>query len=547
MAGLYLLGLTIRLAAAGQIPMPGTEPSAYYADVAGSLVSGQGLVSHAVWSYATGPLTVPKPAFELWLPMSSLVSALSMTFLGTTWWAVQVGGALLGALVAPLTWAVARGAARGAGLDARRTGAVAITSGVLAAILGPLVLASAVPDSYLPYLVFSLMAVLLIPRWLGILDGAPASPAGAPTRITGIGLGVLMGLAYLSRQEAIWLGITVLLMLALGLRSRPPGTRLREAIRRLGPVVVGGLLVVVPWLARNTLEFGSPFPGQAVENMVLVRNEDIFAFADRPNVDRYLDQGLATVLWNPVSAAWAGFRDALLLPAFPVGIVGLAALLGMHRSSALRRPTALMALLASGVLTFVSTALLFPVATRWGTFLHASGPLLVALLVMAVLGSDALLARVSRMRAWRQSNVVIGPITLIVVATVLGSLQLSLVADQSRERQARYAALAGAIGSVAEHEGQSVPATLITDHPMWIADALDRNAIVLPDEDLASIMELSRRFEAPWIVVVDGRGRYPADLLAPSAQGCLDGPPVPLEQGQVTAWLIRLSAACPET
>jgi hypothetical protein len=547
LAGLYLLALAIRLVAAGQIPMPGTEPSAYYADVAGSLVRGQGLVSHAVWSYATGPLVVPKPAFELWLPMSSLVSALSMTFLGPTWWAAQVGSALLGALVAPLTWAVARGAARGAGLDARRTGAVAIASGVLAAILGPLVLASAVPDSYLPYLVFSLMAVLIIPPWLGIRDGAPASPAGGPTRLGGMVLGVLMGLAYLSRQEAIWLGLTLLLVLAWALRSRPPGTRLQEAVRRLWPVVVGALLVVVPWLARNTLEFGSPFPGQALENMVLVRNEDIFAFADRPNLGRYLDQGLATVLGNPVAAAWAGFRDALLLPAFPIGLIGLVALLAMHRSSALRRPTALVALLASGILTFVSTALLFPVATRWGTFLHASGPLLVALLVMAVLGSDALLARISRMRGWRQANVVIGPVTLIIIAAVLGSLQLSLVADQSRGRQARYTALASAIASVAEQEGQSVPATIITDHPMWIADALDRDAIVLPDEDLASVMELSRRFEAPWIVVVDGRGRYPTDLLDPGALGCQDGPPVPLEQGQATAWLIRLSETCPAT
>ena len=105
-------------------------------------MSGEGLVSHAVWSYATGPLVVPKPAFELWLPMSSLVSALSMTILGSTWWAAQVGGALLGALVAPLTWA--RRASEQP--EARRwtagaAGAVAIASGVLAAILGPLVLA----------------------------------------------------------------------------------------------------------------------------------------------------------------------------------------------------------------------------------------------------------------------------------------------------------------------------------------------------------------------------------------------------------------------
>jgi hypothetical protein len=166
---------------------------------------------------------------------------------------------------------------------------------------------------------------------------------------------------------------------------------------------------------------------------------------------------------------------------------------------------------------------------------------------MAVLGGDALLARISRMRDWRQVNVVIGPVTLIVIATVLGGLQLSLVADQSRERQARYAALAGAIGSVADRGGRSVPATLIADHPMWIADALDRDAIVLPDEDLASVMELSRRFEAPWIVVVDGRGRYPADLLAPGVLGCLDGPPVALERGQEPAWLIRLSETCAAT
>ena len=40
---------------------------------------------------------------------------------------------------------------------------------------------------------------------------------------------------------------------------------LREAARRLWPAFFGGLLVVVPWLARNWLEFDSPFPGQAVD------------------------------------------------------------------------------------------------------------------------------------------------------------------------------------------------------------------------------------------------------------------------------------------
>ena len=162
--GLYLLAIVVRLLAATEIPFPTTEPSAYYVDVAQNLVNGQGLVSDAVRSYATPPLEVPKPAFELWLPMSTFVSAAAMAVLGSSFWAAQVGGALLGALVAPLAWAIGREAANAQGLDSRRGRAVAITSGLLAAVLSPLVLGSVVPDSYTPFTVFVLLAALLVPR-----------------------------------------------------------------------------------------------------------------------------------------------------------------------------------------------------------------------------------------------------------------------------------------------------------------------------------------------------------------------------------------------
>ena len=59
-----------------------------------------------------------------------------------------------------------------------------------------------------------------------------------------------------------------------------------------------------------------------------------------------------------------------------------------------------MVLLLSGAITFVATALLFPVATLWGTFLHARGPLLVGLIVAAVLGVDAVMTRISLARGW---------------------------------------------------------------------------------------------------------------------------------------------------
>ena len=546
LVGLYLLALAVRLAASAQIPVSTTEVSAYYADVAANLASGNGLVSHSVWSYATGPLVVPKPAFELWLPMSSFVSALAMSILGQSWWAAQVGGALLGSLVAPLAWAVAHGAAHALDLDARRAGAVAAGSGILAALFGPLVLASAVPDSYMPYLVFSLMAVLVVPRWLGIDDGALPSPARAPTRLAGVTLGILLGCAYLSRQEAIWMGLTVLLWLAWALRSRPPSTRRREALLRTWPVVLGGLLVVVPWLARNSLEFGSPFPGQALENMVLVRNEDIFAYAQRPDLASYLDQGLTTVLTNPLAALWAGLVEVLLLPAVPVGAVGLVALIAMRRSPALRRPTSLAALLASGFLVLASTVLLFPVATRWGTFLHASGPLLVGLLVMAVFGMDALLARVSAWRHWRQPNVILGPTRAHHPGRGASAACRSAWSPTSRVSAKR--ATPPSPGPSRRSPTMMGRLSRPPSSPTIRCGSprrLERDAIALPDEDLASVAALSRRFEAPWLVIVDERGRYPASLLAPAARACLAGPPVALEPGSAPAWLVRLSDDLP--
>jgi hypothetical protein len=541
--GLFVLALAIRVVVAGEMPFPITEPSAYYVGVAQNLLAGNGLVTDGVWSYATPPLEVPKPAFELWLPMSTFVSAAAMAVLGSSFWAAQLGGALLGATVAPLAWAIGREATQAHGLDGRRGGAVAITSGLLAAVLSPLVLGSAVPDSYTPFTVFVLAGALLVPRVVGVRYGR-TDDAMSPSVIAGLALGVALGLAYLSRQEVIWLGLTVVLMLAWAQRARAPGSRLRQSVARLWPVVVGGLLVVLPWLVRNWLDLGSPLPGQAIENMFLVDNEDIFAFRDRPDASTYLGQGLATILVNPITAAWDGLLNVIVLPAFPVGLVGLLALVGMRRSPALRGPTALVAVLVSAALTFGSTMLLFPVATRWGTFMHASGPLLVALGVVAALGGDALVARISETRRWQRPNIILAPVALLLMAGLFTAFSVSVSSRQSGEVEARYAALAVSLQAAATAAGQMVPETLISDHPMWLADALGRQTVALPDEAPDAIIELSRAFEAPWVVVVDERGRYPGALLDPEARGCLAADPVPLEAGTRDAWLFRLAHQC---
>ena len=570
-AGLFVLALVIRVLAAGSIGFPPTEGSAYYVDVARNLVTGHGLISNAVWSYATPPLVAPKPAFELWLPMATFISALPMALFGASFASAQAGSVLLGALIAPLTWAVGREAARAKGLDERRTAAVALASGALAAVLGSFVIAAVGPDSTTSFLVFGTAAALLMPRALGPLEplgplparSAPLGPQGprsAPlgTRVRlrrnlpGVALGATLGLAYLSRQEAIWLGVAFVVMLGAAARREAGSQRLRQAAATLLPVVVGGLLLVAPWLLRQTIVFGSPVPGQALENAWLVHNEDIFAFLDRPTVAAFMAQGPVAIVSAQLAALWHQLLDVLILPAFPVGLVGLVALLLTRGGPAVRRPTALQALLVSGALTFMVTGLLFPVATLWGTFLHGSGPLLVGLVVCAALGADTLLAWVSNVRHWARPNVLVGPIALLALAVPLAALQVTTLSRQTRAVEARVTAVADELRAIdaatvnapAFRPAATLPPVVISDHPMWLATALGRPVIALPDEPLDTLARLASTFDAPWLVEFDARGRYPDALLDAPPVGCLTAAPRQLGPASAPAWLFRLGPSC---
>ncbi len=462
-----------------------------------NLAQGHGLTTDVLWSYASPPVTLPRPAFDLWLPLASLVAAVPMLVAGTGHLAGQAGGVALGALMAPLTWAVAGEAARLNGLDQRRSTSLSITAGLLAAVLGPWLVATAAPDSTVPFTVLATIAALLMSRMLlGVTR---------PGWRSGLFLGIVLGLTYLARQEVAWLGLVFLALCVRPLRAAPPGTRLRASMALLGPVVVGGLVVVVPWLVRQQVTFAGSAMTQALENMFLLRNEQIFSIHDRPTFAGWLGQGVGDILAAPLRAMGNQLTDVLLVGAFPIGAVGIVSAGLMRRSPALRRPSALVVLLLSGTLTFLATAILFPVATLWGTFLHASGPLLVGLIVASVLGVDAGMARVSARRGWPKVNIIVGPVALLALAMPVAAVQLASVANSASTMERRIAAVRIALGLLDDDH----TAPLMSDHPMSLAWVLDRPVMVLPDDPPGTLGELARDTGVRTLIVFDDRGRYP--------------------------------------
>lgn len=489
----------VRLLAAALVPFPIPEDTAYYIDVARNLLAGRGLVADAIWSYQTPPLVFPRPAFEVWLPLPSLLAAAPMALGGGAYAAAQLVPAATGAIVALLAWRLAADVAAELDLPLGRARVLAAGTGLTAAVYLPLVLHSALPDSTMLFAALALGAAMLMAR---LLDRPSGFLLGDRRLVV---LGGLLGLAALTRNEAAWLALAWL-VLVLG----RPGLRPGERLRGVGVVAVVSLAIFAPWAARDWLVFGTPLPGQALANALSVTGFDIFAWQDQPTLERYLALGPARLLELRLVGLGHNLLNVLVFPGVPLALIGLAAIPGLARLAALR-PLVLFA-----AITFAATSLLFPVATTWGTFLHAAGAVHVLLVVGALLALDRLLAAIGRRRGWTRPVAWLGP-TLAVGASLLFSLVFlpgfgAQAANREREFRAIGAAFAALGTPLGSRPGESGP--VITNFPIWLAYATDAPALALPDEPPAAVLDLAAAFPGARYLVVLGNehGRWPGVL-----------------------------------
>lgn len=538
--GIFLAALAVRVVAAAGTVFPRPEDSAYYVGVARNLAEGRGLVSDALWSYATPPLVFPRPAFEVWLPLPSLLAAIPIRLFGGAapvslldalrW--TQAVTVVLGALLAVLTWRLAADVATERSLPVGRARVLAIGSGLAAAAYLPLILHSVEPDSTTLFGVLVLGACLLATRVLR--DPRAARPSDPRL----LGLGLLLGLAALTRNEAIWLALVW-----AWLAWRAPGLERRARLRLIGIVAVVAFVVFAPWAFRDWQAFGSPLPGQAASNALSVTGFDIFAWQDPPTLSRYLATGPGALVGMRIDGIGHNLVSVLLFLGMPVSLIGLLALPWQARDRALR-PLLLVALI-----TFLVTSLVFPVATTWGTFLHAAAPVHVLLVVSAMGALDAALARLAARMGWQRPVAWLGALLAVGWSVLFSAALLPSVGVATSDTARTYSVLARQLAAAGQPLDGAHP--VITDFPIWMAESERIPALALPNEPPASVADLARHFGARLLVLVSTeRGIWPGALADGSpAAACfheltLPAPSDPADAaaiGGVRAWQI----ACP--
>ena len=517
-AAVFVLALVVRALAAAAVSFPVPENTAYYAGVARNLVEGRGLISDSLWSYGTQPLTVPRAAFEVWMPLPSLLAAIPMAMLGVANWfrAAQLSSVLVSSAIPVLAWRIGADVAAEMALPVGRARALAVGSGLVAAALGPLVIYGALPDSTAPFAALSLAACLLMARIAAReteskeARGRGAAESGArlvSDRLDGplparrlIGLGLLLGLAALTRSEAIWIGLSWAAVAWFWI----PGSRRRRLILVATPALVAGL-VFAPWVVRNALVFGTPLPGQTISNALFIHSYDVFAYQGQPSLSGYLDQGLAAILSQHIGGIGHDLFNVLAIPAFPVGVLGLLALPWVWRRRALRP-----LVLTSG-LTFATTSLLFPVATTSGTFLHAAGATYVLLAISCLVALDALLVGVGKLRHWTRPVAWIGPGLAIAAIIPLCGVTVTTMARQADDVRTLYQALPAAMARAGLPLDTAGP--IITNNPIWLAESARVPTLALPQESPDAVLALAHRFGVKMLVIREDGNEWPAILV----------------------------------
>ena len=480
---LYLLALVARLASIGHFADPAYPDSYYYVDVARNLAAGHGFNVDFVWIFAEvgGKLPanpdLPIPSNAHWMPLASIVQVPFIWLLGPTAIASALPFAIIGALAAPLTWAIAR--------DAGTSELVARGAGVLVALPFLLLVFMVQPDNFSLYQPLVAGALWLTARGL---RGDARSFALA---------GLLVGLATLSRNDGVFVGATVgVAFLWDRARAwRSAGAR-RPAIPAWSAVACAGLfaLTVAPWIARQLAVFGQISPSTASGKVLFIRSiEEWNSITTPATLDWLLGQGIGPFLQSRVLGLVAAISIFATLACAVVFIVPLVIGAWSRRRSVWFSPFFVYAAILFGFSGLVSA-----VHVPGGTFIHSAVALVPHAFVLMLEGVAVAVGWVAARRArWNRTSATRVFTGATVSAGALIAVLVVLVVHGSwAQKRADRGAIATALAAAADADVR-----VMSIDAAGLKYASGHGGVVSPNDPLDTIHDVALAYRTEWLVL----------------------------------------------
>jgi hypothetical protein len=524
-AALFAAGLGVRCLYVSAVIFPPLDDPAFYLTTAENLVSGRGLEVDVLWSYQNPSLGLPHPSHEHWMPLPTGLMAAALALqrafsdgVQPSLLAGQMPGLILGALLVPLTFVVGRRILP----EHKHNRWLAAGAALLVATNATLSYQSASADSSAPFAFLTAWALTTAVRKHG-------DPGGY------FGTGLLVALAYLTRSDGLllllaiplawWLLPSLSSIRATAMGSphsakpaksweflhRPQKTddgklhETRLGFRAIANLLVAFCILVVPWLVRNYLAFGTPLPGSVLNQAWLRDYLDTFNYLTHPNWQDLVAQGWQAILTQRWQALLHN-GNVFLLVTFPWGLLALPGLWLLRGRRAFYPPV------VYGVLLFLVTAIVFSVSSVSGTFYHSLGAVVPFLALAAVYAVYRAVQHFSRAR--EQAHPIFAVIIVGLVALAGGQAGFAQPAIAERH-QAEKEQFEAAAAWLAQHA--SPGDVVMTSQPYTLNYASGHPCIVLPgNESPEAAWEAAQRYGARFLVITQTFGRYPQVLNNPS-------------------------------
>ena len=380
---LFGVALLLRSFVALFLQQPGYIDAYYYYDVAANFHSGRGLTTTNLWNYqldsqGLANLQIARPAFSYWLPLATILVIGSFAIFGTSFLTAQLPFMLLAALLPPLAFWLGRLAF---GMIQRR---YSWTMALVMLFPGRYFIYLNSPDNFAPFAVIILLGLICI--YLGVWQ---------QKRWAIVAVGILSGLAYLSRSDGVLLLAT--LFICFGWRRwqircdqqiRPPGWL------SLGGAILAALLIVSPWLWHNLNVFGTLLPSGSTKVLFLRNYQELFSYDLPLDFNYYVNQtlpasdwGIGPLLGTKFTALWL---DLVILAVEGLFLFGPLFLAGLFLLRKRAIPNSYRPFVIYFSLFYIAMVLVFTLVGEHGTIFHSVGGLLPFQTGAAVASIDAL-------------------------------------------------------------------------------------------------------------------------------------------------------------
>jgi hypothetical protein len=488
---LFIAGLIISSLMLFIRPYTGYMDADYYFGTAREIASGHGFVQNFLWNYLDNPASISHPAFTYWMPLSSIIAAMGLWFFRSNDLLYsRIPFVLIFSFVPVITAMMAYR------ITSSRSSAW--VAGILGIFCGYYLRFISEPDSFG---VTMILGPLII-----ILAGSTPLPA-RKTWVLPLSIGVLCGLMHLARAD----GILWLLIGTTGLiysyrvfeKSSEDHTVTHfpfwKFLYGVGLLVLGYVVITIPWYIRNLEYFGAPFPPGNSRTLFLSEYAQVFSFpAASITFQTWWNGGISRIISGIISATGTNLASAFVVQS---NIVMLPLVfIGMYN----KKSTPIMRLaFFAWLITFISMSVVFPYAGSRGGYLHSGAAIQPLIWAYAALGLSIVVQKGIEWRKWnskiatRLFNSFAILLALIISGYVVWGDKINAQKSISANQWEDYKLIDNYIGQYLFVLDYSV----MVNNPPAYTDATDQPAVVIPYGNIATLNHVASKYAVNYLII----------------------------------------------